>query len=152
MLGEVPSPASLKVPAAVQGIEGGRLGLALPEGLSREAWSRTIAEVTLAASRTAGCRDTLTAWLGDLLAYGGGKYRGQIKEYAEAAGMDPGSLRVATLVCLRIPALRRRNGLSWSHHCEIAKAFSDWGDIEEWMNRAEKEKWSRNALRKFGRR
>ena len=53
----------------------------MPEGLSREGWSQ-------AARRMAACQYTLTAWLECVLAYGGGTYRGQMKAYAEAAGME----------------------------------------------------------------
>jgi hypothetical protein len=90
-----------------------RLGLSLKSGLNLENWSRLVAGVVQLTGRAGRGRDTLTAWLGDLLAFGGGKYRGQITEYAKAAGLDPGTLRSAKLVCSRIPLLCRHNTL-WS--------------------------------------
>jgi hypothetical protein len=93
--------------------------------------------------------DTLTVWLGDLLAYGATRrFRGQIKAYAEAAGMQPATLRNAKLVCSRIPHAARNQKLSWSHHCEIARGFSDAPKIQEWMNLAVHEGWSKAELRK----
>jgi hypothetical protein len=125
-----------------------RLGLALEPGLDRESWSMLLVHVVRVTGRVIRNRDTLTAWLGDLLAFGGGKYRGQITEYARAADLDPGTLRGAKLVCTRIPLLSRHNGLSWSHHCEVGKAFKEPVDIESWLALAETESLSVRELRK----
>src|SRR5580693_5831820 len=95
-----------------------RLGLCLSPDLDRDSRSRLVASVVQTAGRTSSNRDTLTAWLGDLLACGSEQYRGQITEYARAAGLAPGTLRDAKLVCSRIPVSCRRDTLSWSHHCE----------------------------------
>ena len=89
--------------------EASRLGLALKPGMDTDTWSQLVAGLAQVAGRISRDRDTVTAWLGDLLAYGGGKYRGQITEYATAAGLDPGTLRVAKLVCSRIPVLCRHS-------------------------------------------
>jgi hypothetical protein len=124
------------------------LGLTLKPGLSLENWSRLIATVVHMAGHASHRRDTLTAWIGDLLAFGGGKYRGQITEYAKAAGLDPGTLRSAKLVCSRIPLLCRHNTLSWSHHCEVGKAFKAPDEIESWLSLAEREGLSVRELRK----
>ena len=128
--------------------EASRLGLALKPGLDAESWSKLVAGLAQVAGRTSRDRDTVTAWLGDLLAYGGGKYRGQITEYATAAGLDPGTLRVAKLVCSRIPVLSRHNTLSWTHHCEVGKAFKAPAEIEFWLSLAEREGFSVRELRK----
>ncbi len=125
-----------------------RLGLSLKAGLSLESWSRLVAVIVQKAGNSNRTRDTLTAWLGDLLAYGGGKYRGQITEYSKAAGLDPGTLRSAKLVCSRIPLLCRHNALSWSHHCEVGKAFKEPGEIKSWLALAAKEGLSVRELRK----
>jgi hypothetical protein len=124
------------------------LGLALKPGLSLEAWSRLVAIVVQMTGRTNRSRDTLTAWLGDILAFGGGKYRGQITEYARAAGLDPGTLRSAKLVCSRIPLSCRHNTLSWSHHCEVGKAFKTPAEIKTWLETAAREGLSVRELRK----
>lgn len=124
------------------------LGLVLPPNLDRESWSALISSVAQMAGRVSRDRNTITAWLGDILAYGHNKYRGQIAEYAAAAGMDPGTLRVAKLVCSRIPVLCRHNTLSWSHHCEVGRAFKEPAEIEQWLNVAATEGLSVRGLRR----
>jgi hypothetical protein len=124
------------------------LGLSLRPGITLECWSRMIAKVVQRAGNAGGSRDTLTAWLGDLLAYSGVRYRGQITEYAQAACLDPGTLRSAKLVCSRIPLLCRHNALSWSHHCEVGKAFKAANEIRSWLDLAAKEGLSVRDLRK----
>ena len=126
-----------------------RLGLELPPDLDRDSWSRLVASLVQTAGRTSSNRDTLTAWLGDLLAYGSDRYRGQITEYAQAAGLAPGTLRDAKLVCSRIPVSSRRDTLSWSHHCEIGKSFKEPKEIERWLRVAEKGGHSKAELRRM---
>ena len=126
-----------------------RLGLCLNPELGVEAWSRLVAEIVRVSGRSSGSRVTLTAWLGDLLAYGEGKYKGQIKEYAKAAGLEPVTLRLAKLVCSRIPVYRRRYTLSWAHHCEVGTVFRDPVEIEHWLERSEKGGYSKAELRKL---
>jgi hypothetical protein len=125
-----------------------RLGLSLKPDLTLENWSRLVAAVVQMTGQASSRRNTLTAWLGDLLAFNGGKYRGQITEYAKAADLDPGTLRVAKLVCSRIPLLCRHNALSWSHHCEVGKAVKDPAEIKTWLDTAVREGLSVIALRK----
>lgn len=124
------------------------LGLVLSPDLDASSWSALVANVAQMAGRVSRHRETATAWLGDLLAFGHGKYRGQITAYAEAAGLDPGTLRVAKLVCSRIPVLCRHNALSWSHHCEVGRAFKEPRDIQHWLDLAATERLSVRDLRK----
>lgn len=125
-----------------------RLGLDLRPDLDRDSWSRLVASLVHTAGRTSSNRDTLTAWLGDLLAYGGDRYRGQIAEYARAAGLAPGTLRDAKLVCSRIPVSCRHDTLPWAHHCEIGRAFKEPKEIERWLKIAEKGGHSKAELRR----
>jgi hypothetical protein len=101
-------------------------------------------------ARTAtGARLTLTAWLGDALAYRRRpEAAGLITECAEAAGLDAGTLRNAKMVCTRIPVSCRHDALSWTHHCEVGLAFSDHAEIERWLVAAETERLSTSALRR----
>lgn len=124
------------------------LGLILSPNLDAGSWSALVATVVQLSGRVSRHRETATAWLGDLLAFGHGKYRGQITAYAEAAGLDPGTLRVAKLVCSRIPVLSRHNALSWSHHCEVGRACKEPRDIQHWLNLAATERLSVRGLRK----
>lgn len=129
-------------------LEATRLGLTLSRHVDAATWSELVARLAQSAGMLSKHRDTLTAWLGDVLAYGAGKYHGQIVEYANAAGLSPGTLRDAKLVCSRIPFASRREELSWSHHCEIGKAFALLPEIERWLAVAVTEKLSTAALRK----
>ena len=126
----------------------GRLGLALAPQLDPETWRHLVAHLARLTRTTTGARQTLTAWLGDALAYGEIRYRGRITTCAGAAGLEPGTLRNAKMVCSRIPVSCRHDALSWTHHCEVGLAFADPGEIERWLALAEGEKLSTAALRK----
>jgi len=115
------------------------LGLAVASDLDGQGWHELIGRLAQLAQTTHGSRQTLTAWLGDVLAHERAPQRGQITECASIAGLDPGTLRNAKLVCRRIPMSRRHDALTWSHHCEIALAFSVPEEIEKWLDLAEKE-------------
>ena len=125
-----------------------RLGLALAPQLDQETWGRLIAHLARLTRTTTGARQTLTAWLGDALAYGEVRYRGRIATCAGEAGLEPGTLRNAKMVCSRIPVSCRHDALSWTHHCEVGLAFDRPGEIECWLALAEAEKLSTAALRK----
>ncbi len=107
-----------------------RLGLVLKPGLETEAWRGLVTHVARLVRTSAGARQTLTAWLGDALAYGETGGRGLIAECAAATGINPGTLRNAKMVCLRIPVSCRRDTLSWTHHCEVGIAFANPQEIE----------------------
>jgi hypothetical protein len=124
-----------------------RLGLALAPQLENDAWRKLVAQVAGLARGATLSRQTLTAWLGDALAYGGDRDRGLIAECAAAAGLDAGTLRNAKMVCARIPVSCRHDALTWTHHCEVGLAFSDPAEIERWLALAERERLSTSALR-----
>jgi hypothetical protein len=126
----------------------GRLGLALSPQLDQEAWRYLVAHLARLTRTTTGARQTLTAWLGDALAYGEIRYRGRIATCAGEAGLEPGTLRNAKMVCSRIPVSCRHDALSWTHHCEVGLAFADPPEIERWLALAEREKLSTADLRK----
>ena len=126
----------------------GRLGLVLAPRLDQETWGHLVAHLTRLTRTTTGARQTLTAWLGDALAYGEISYRGRIATCAGEAGLEPGTLRNAKMVCSRIPVSCRHDALSWTHHCEVGLAFANPNEIEWWLEQAEAEKLSTAALRK----
>ena len=126
----------------------GRLGLELAPQLDPEAWRHLVTNLARLARTTTGARQTLTAWLGDALAYGELRYRGRIATCANEAGLEPGTLRNAKMVCSRIPVSCRHDVLSWTHHCEVGLAFADLAEIERWLTIAQTEKLSTAALRK----
>jgi hypothetical protein len=124
-----------------------RLGLSIAPEMDADAWRHLVTRVASLARTATGARQTLTAWLGDALAYGGARGRGLITECAEAAGFDPGTLRNAKMVCTRIPVSWRHDALTWTHHCEVGLAFSDRAEIELWLSIAEAESLSTSELR-----
>ncbi len=125
-----------------------RLGLALAPRMETAEWRQLVAHVAGLARTATGARQTLTAWLGDVLVYGGARGRGLITECAAAAGFDAGTLRNAKMVCARIPVSCRHDALSWTHHCEVGLAFADPSEIERWLALAEEERLSTAALRR----
>jgi len=124
-----------------------RLSLSLAPETPPTMRQELLARLTHLSRATTGERHTLTAWLGDLLASAGRLRRGQITAYAHAAGLDAGTLSNAKLVCSRIPASCRHEGLSWSHHCEVALIFSAPGEIELWLALADARNLSAGDLR-----
>ncbi len=125
-----------------------RLGLALDPQMKPAAWRELVAHVTRLARTTTGARQTLTAWMGDVLVHDEAYGRGWIAECARGAGLDAGTLRNAKMVCTRIPVSCRHDALSWTHHCEVGLAFVDPNEIERWLVLAEVERLSTAALRK----
>jgi hypothetical protein len=125
-----------------------RLGLVLNPGLETETWRGLVTHVARLVRTSGGARQTLTAWLGDVLAYGETGGRGLITECAAATGINPGTLRNAKMVCLRIPVSCRRDTLSWTHHCEVGIAFAEPQEIGRWLEVAELEGLSAMALRR----
>jgi len=126
----------------------GRLGLALAPQLDQVTWGHLVTHLARLTRTTTGARQTLTAWLGDALAYGENSYRGRIVTCAGEAGLEPGTLRNAKMVCARIPLSCRHDALSWTHHCEVGLVFANPREIEWWLALAEAEKLSTAALRK----
>ena len=125
-----------------------RLGLALVPHLDQVEWRGLVTHLARLTRTTTGARQTLTAWLGDALAYGEIRYHGRITTCAGEAGLEPGTLRNAKMVCSRIPVSCRHDVLSWTHHCEVGLAFADPAEIEQWLVLAEREKLSTAGLRK----
>ena len=129
-------------------LRAGRMGLELAPGIEPEHWRHLVTHLARLAHSAVGARQTVTAWLGDALAYAETSYRGRIVTCAYEAGLEPGTLRNAKMVCCRIPVSCRHDGLTWSHHCEVGLAFADSAEIERWLALAEREKLSTAGLRK----
>lgn len=127
--------------------QSGTHGLILAPNAEREAIVQFTNGLAKALRQSAGMRDSLLAWLADTLVATEGTWKVTIKDLAEAAGVAPGALRIAKLTCRRIPLLRRRNTLSWTHHVEVASACEDLEQIEEWLTLAETEHLSSRQLR-----
>jgi hypothetical protein len=114
------------------------VGLRLPASLSFEGWQalgRRIGSITNASSW----------WLGDWAFYGEGRYGEKYKQAIAVTGLDYQTLRNYAWVAGRFDVSRRRDKLSFGHHAELA-ALSEH-EQDEWLDQAERGRWSRNELR-----
>ena len=85
-------------------------------------------------------------WKGDFLVQGQHLYGEKFAQGAEALGDDPKTLVNLAWVAERVAPARRRAGLSFSHHAEVAALEPKEQDT--WLARAETEGWTRGQLRK----
>jgi len=114
------------------------LGLRLPASLSFERWQalgRRIGSVANASSW----------WLGDWAFYGEGSYGEKYKQAIAVTGLDYQTLRNYAWVAGRFDLSRRRDKLSFGHHAELAALAEHQQD--EWLDQAERSRWSRSELR-----
>jgi hypothetical protein len=84
-------------------------------------------------------------WIGDWLRYGSSRYGDRYSAASQLTGYDVQSLMNMTYVASRFDASRRRPGLSFSHHAELAGLAPE--DQELWLDRAEAGALSVRALR-----
>lgn len=124
------------------------VGLAAIPELDAARWHELLGLVAQLTRSSAGARQTLTSWLGDILVHDRAPRRGQIVQCAAVAGLNPGTLRNTMMVCRRIPLSRRHDTLTWSHHCEIGMAFSDPGEIARWLELATRDSLPTAELRR----
>ena len=126
-------------PAAPSRILTTRTGLVLPPRLPLDAWKEIGTELSV-------LWDSSTWWQGDWLVYGQDRYPDRYQRALEESGLDYQTLRNYAWVARRFPPERRRAGLSMQHHAEVASLPEE--EQDRWLDRAEKEKWSRNRLRR----
>jgi hypothetical protein len=112
------------------------VSLALPDGLSYDAWRDTL----LAYARVG---KAMQFWLGDALQYGEDRYGEEYAQAASETGYSEESLRGFQWVSSRIPPSVRRLTLSWSHH-QVAAGSED---PKTWLDTAEANQWSVKDLR-----
>lgn len=84
-------------------------------------------------------------WWGDWIVYGEGHYGEDYAQFVDDLGIALHTLQNWAYVSRAIPPSRRRDTLSWSHHAEVASLPPN--EQEKWLERAEREKMSRSALR-----
>jgi len=85
-------------------------------------------------------------WWGDWSLFGAQKAYGEIKQQAEAIGLDEHVLRNYRSVARAFELSRRRDNLSWGHH-EAVLGLSDPSKQDEMLAQAEAEGWSVADLR-----
>jgi len=84
-------------------------------------------------------------WIGDWLRYGNERYGERYARAARITGYDVQTLMNMVYVASRIEPSRRREGLSFSHHAEVAALERDAQD--HWLARAEADRLSVRCLR-----
>ena len=116
-----------------------RLGLCFPEALSFDSWRRVGAQMKLIS-------DSSAWWLGDWLVYGETAFSDRYKQAIAETLLDYQTLRNYAWVARRFEMSRRRDGLSFQHHAEVATLPG--GEQDRWLDLAEQYRWSRNELRR----
>lgn len=117
-----------------------RTALFLPPRLPLDTW-RKIGE------KLSVIWDSSIWWQGDWLIYGQDRYPDRYQRAIEESGLDYQTLRNYAWVARRFPSERRRAELSLQHHAEVAALPEEAQD--HWLDRAERERWSRNRLRQI---
>jgi hypothetical protein len=115
-----------------------RVGLKLPATLSYDRWEKAGLHIFQIADSSAWC-------LGDWLVYGQERYADRYQTGVQAAGLDYQTLRNYAWVARHFELWRRREGLSFGHHAEVASLPP--AEADTWLDRAERHSWSRNELR-----
>ena len=130
----------------IPGVRATRIGLEIDENLTTEAANTVFA----CLEHITGCSNWL--W-GDALTFAGRKWGNQYVESIymrarSATGLAIQTLKAAKFTADRIPLIRRREKLTFSHHLEIAFGFDDLAIQDEWLDRALVEKLGVIELRK----
>jgi hypothetical protein len=88
----------------------------------------------------------MTSWgLGDLILVMEERFPEEVAQLVESSGRSPATCSHHARISSRIPLERRRAGLSWSHHREVAAL--EPGDQDVWLGRAEEYRWSLDEFR-----
>lgn len=114
-------------------------GLELRLGLSYNAWLNV-------GSRIARISNASAWWLGDWVIYGEQSYGMRYRAALRATALDYQTLRNYAWVARAFEPFRRRSGVSFQHHAEVAALPQ--ADQDLWLERAERLQWSRNELRR----
>lgn len=84
-------------------------------------------------------------WIGDLLNIMEGSYGEKVYQAAEALKLSPQTVMNRMSICTRIPRSRRRPGLSFSIHAEVAALSPEAQTF--WLEKAERNQWRRDEIR-----
>ena len=93
-----------------------------------------------------GLEGSVMWWLGDLLNFAQSKWGEKYTQALEDTGYEYDTLARASYMASRFPPDRRRAGLSFSHHREVADLPAS--EADSWLDRAETEGLSVHLLRK----
>jgi hypothetical protein len=113
-------------------------GLLVTEGMSLERWE--------AMGQTFGLYARSHQWIvADWLLWGEGAFGERHAQALNGLGVEPHTLSIWRWVASRVTYDRRRPGLSWSHHVEVARLTPDMQKY--WLDRAEREGLTVSSLR-----
>lgn len=115
------------------------VGLAFPRDVTFESWEQAGQRISRIASSSAW-------YLGDWLVFGQDRYTDRYRRAVEAVGLDYQTLRNYAWIARKFEPARRRQGLPFQHHAEVAALPP--AEQDEWLDRAQREGWSRTALRR----
>lgn len=113
--------------------------LHLRRGLCFDSWVGVGARIARISNASAW-------WLGDWLIYGERAYGQRYAEALDTTQLDYQTLRNYAWVARSFDPSRRRAGVSFGHHAELA-AHPD-AEQDLWLERAQRLAWSRNELRR----
>ncbi len=112
--------------------------LTLPENLPFKDW-RAIGANLFRAGKA------LQWWIGDWVNYGEASYGEKYIDAIEVTGREYKTLRNMASVAKSVEVSRRRDNVSWAHHAEVAALSPEQQD--DWLDKAETERWTRGELR-----
>jgi hypothetical protein len=134
-------PSGLEALAALE-----RAGAITPVGLvASKLAGLTIDEYEM-LGRALGRAEAGIIWLvGDYLNIGEKVYGDDFYQVADAVGLAPQTLTNRRSICDRVPRSRRRLGLTFSHHAEVA--YLEPEEQKRWLKQAEQEQMTVSTLR-----
>ncbi|MFJ9343619.1 LmbU family transcriptional regulator [Streptomyces sp. NPDC101733] len=115
-----------------------KVGLQMPTTMAYDEWER-------AGRKLADVLDSSSWWLGDWLVFGKDHYTDRYQRGIRAVGLSYQTLRNYAWVARRFDLARRRPGLSFQHHAELASMQAVEQDL--WLDRAEQRHWTTKQLR-----
>ncbi len=129
-----------------RGVEFSSLELRLPEALPMEDWAAV-------GRRLCRTDQVVKWWLGDWAAFGlgdkdkkGWRKHGQLKEFAEANGVNYQTLRNLAWVSQSVELSRRRDKVEWTKHAEVAALPAK--EQKKWLAKIEAEELPNAEIRR----
>lgn len=117
-----------------------KAGMTFSQDLSERSWERIGSNLRELSNSSAW-------WLADWLIFGETTYGWRrYREAIDRTGLDYQTLRNYAWVARRFEHSRRQESLSFAHHAEVARLSPPEQDY--WLRQAERQRWSRNELRR----
>jgi hypothetical protein len=133
-----PAPAHVRSGPGIRALTT-RTSLSLPPALPLDIWQKVGTDLQVIA-------DASGWWQGDWLVYGQDRFPDRYQRALQETGLDYQTLRNYAWVARTFPSPRRRPGLSFQHHAEVA-SLTD-AEQDQWLSQAQECNWSRNLLRR----